>query len=290
MLINILYKFFWRIKFLLLESWRKDGEVIICSIKSANKRREYLGRILHNRKIIKWDEYNGIFQHDKLKFYYKGLPPTLEFIDIYASNFRYIKKNFANNSAYVFEGPYEKNNAVLKMGDYVIDAGAHIGLFSLLASKKIGSRGKVFSFEPVAGTRELLQKNIAVNKVDNIVIAPYALGKNDREIEFNVSDNTGESSARHLKNSTKEKIKQITLDKFLLNNSVKKVDFIKADIEGMERDLLEGAEKTIKKFKPIISICIYHNPDDHVIIENIIKKFVPEYNIIKTKSKLYAWI
>lgn len=72
-------------------------------------------------------------------------------------------------------------------------------------------------------------------------------------------------------------------------NKIPKIDFIKVDVEGMERDLLIGAEETIKRFKPKIAICIYHRPDDPEVIEGIIKKFVPTYKITKTNYKLFAY-
>jgi hypothetical protein len=58
----------------------------------------------------------------------------------------------------------------------------------------------------------------------------------------------------------------------------------------MERNLLRGAEQTIKKFKPKIAICTYHFPDDPEVLEKMIKNFIPEYNIIKSHQKLYAWV
>jgi len=76
----------------------------------------------------------------------------------------------------------------------------------------------------------------------------------------------------------------------MTKSRLEKVDFIKADIEGAERNLILGAEKTIKKFKPIISIRTYHLPEDAIIIENIIKNFVPEYIIRQDRKTLYAWV
>ncbi|MGC9049063.1 MAG: FkbM family methyltransferase [Patescibacteria group bacterium] len=73
-------------------------------------------------------------------------------------------------------------------------------------------------------------------------------------------------------------------------NDVKQIDFIKVDIEGMERNLLAGAEKTIKKFKPKIAIRTYHRPDDPEVLERMIKSFVPEYNIIKTSKVFYIFL
>lgn len=80
------------------------------------------------------------------------------------------------------------------------------------------------------------------------------------------------------------------MDEFVKTNRIDKVDFIKADIEGMERNLLKGTELTIKMFKPKIAICIYHRLDDPQILKSIINKFVPDYKFIKTSAKLYAWV
>jgi hypothetical protein len=69
-----------------------------------------------------------------------------------------------------------------------------------------------------------------------------------------------------------------------------KVDFIKADIEGMERDLLLGAKQTIARFKPKLAICIYHLADDPEILPKIIKDICPEYKITFSDKKLFAQV
>ena len=86
------------------------------------------------------------------------------------------------------------------------------------------------------------------------------------------------------------KSRQITLDEFIERNGISRVDFIKADIEGMERNLLKGAGQTLKKFKPKLAFCTYHLPDDEKVLENMLKSCCPEYEIIKENNKIYAWI
>ena len=54
------------------------------------------------------------------------------------------------------------------------------------------------------------------------------------------------------------KMKSTTIDKFVEENNIEKIDYIKMDVEGAERNILEGAIKTIKKFKPSLAIAIYH--------------------------------
>ena len=80
------------------------------------------------------------------------------------------------------------------------------------------------------------------------------------------------------------------MDNYVENNNIEKIDFIKADIEGSERYLLKGAEKTIKKFSPKLAIRTYHLPDDKEVLFNIVKDFNPKYNIVLHKKTLYAWI
>src|SRR5258708_4255396 len=61
---------------------------------------------------------------------------------------------------------------ILKKGDFVFDVGANIGLLSVFMAKRVGSSGKVYAFEPHPGTRKELQKTIALNEVENIMIVP----------------------------------------------------------------------------------------------------------------------
>ncbi len=288
-------KVWWRLKFLLFEAWGKDWSVVKLSLSSAkNRGAAGLTEFLARQGIIKLNKKEKYFQYKDFIFFYDEdneinscLP---DFVSIWSSYDFYFKKNFINNSAYIFEGPYEIDEVKLEEGDFIIDAGANIGLFSILASQRVGETGQVFAFEPIREAQEILKKNIVFNQIDNINIIPEALGSNNSVIEFVKLETLGQSSGFVRGNFPKEKVKQVTLDYFVKKNRVKKVDFIKADIEGMEREMIKGAEQTIKKFKPKISICIYHRADDLKVLRSLIKGFVPVYNFKQTKTKLYAWV
>ncbi|MBU2544900.1 FkbM family methyltransferase [Patescibacteria group bacterium] len=204
-----------------------------------------------------------------------------EFLDLI---YPYLIKNFS----IIREGPYEKEEVKLKQGDVVIDAGANLGIFSLFASKKVGPGGKVYAFEPILENRELLRKTIELNKINNIEIIPYALGKKEEDLLMSIEmDKLGSSSGFFQKGSERS-VKQISLDKFVEQRQISKIDFIKADIEGMEHELLIGAEQTIKKFKPKLSICTYHKLGDLENLSKDIKSIEPRYVINHTEMKLYA--
>ncbi|HJJ95065.1 MAG TPA: FkbM family methyltransferase, partial [Methanocorpusculum sp.] len=67
-------------------------------------------------------------------------------------------------------------------------------------------------------------------------------------------------------------------------------DFIKADIEGAERLMLSGAQKTLKEAAPKLSVCTYHFPDDKKVMKQLILQANQEYRIIDKWKKYYARI
>jgi hypothetical protein len=72
--------------------------------------------------------------------------------------------------------------------------------------------------------------------------------------------------------------------------NLKKINFIKADIEGAERDMLRGAKETLRTMHPKLAICEYHLPDDPEVLEAIIKEANPNYVIEHKYMKLYAYV
>ena len=83
-------------------------------------------------------------------------------------------------------------------------------------------------------------------------------------------------------------VETTTIDDFVKENGLKRVDFIKADIEGFERNMLKGAQETLKNFAPKLALCTYHLPDDPEVLAGLIKQANPKYNIVQRKMKLFA--
>jgi len=285
----------WRIKFILFEMWSKDPRIISYTLfpwkRHAKRFRENL---LLEKALMEWDKENKIIKSDGVTIAYPHKVPTGNIISSVLGRDPYIYENFVNNSGLKIEGAHEWfSGAIFEEGDVVVDAGANIGISSVLAGRVVGESGKVLAFEPIESAQEMLKKNAELNNLSNIMVAPYALGEDARELTFAVEEKSLGSSTAVLNNpkaDKEERVQQVTLDQYVEENSVEKVDFIMADIEGMERSLLKGAEKTIKRWKPKLSICVYHLPDDPKVIKGIVKSFVPEYTIHMTSTKLYAWI
>ncbi|MDR2531858.1 MAG: FkbM family methyltransferase [Oscillospiraceae bacterium] len=191
------------------------------------------------------------------------------------------------------EGPYELDNVQILKGDIVIDCGANMGLFSSIASHKLAI---AYAFEP----SDYLINNYLLKisrRIPNINICKYALSHETAELEFMFSDDA--VSIGHLdfighsvKNDNFRKyiVQAITLDDFIHENNIPKVDFIKADIEGAERYMLMGAKQVLKDFAPKLAICTYHLPDDPKVLREIILDANPKYIIEEKFKKIYAHV
>lgn len=189
------------------------------------------------------------------------------------------------------EGPYELHEIGFEVskGDVVFDCGANMGLFSALA---INSGGCVYGFEPTPQTRKYLQQYISLYP-QKMNIVPYALSDSDGETKFYVNSNlNGENSINNLYGTCNEciTVQMKTMDHFVKDKDITKVDFIKADIEGSERNMLMGAKETLKRFAPKLAICTYHLKDDPEVLESIIKQANPNYKIVHKYKKLYAFV
>lgn len=138
----------------------------------------------------------------------------------------------------------------IKNPKIILDIGAHYGEWSFLFSKKYPD-SEILSFEPTPRSFKILKKNIR-KYMKNALPFNLALGNRDVEAYLDTSNDSGLNHVS--KNRTKNKIKIIRLDSFMEKFGLKRIDVIKCDVEGFEMKVFEGAEKSIKKFKPLI-IC-----------------------------------
>ncbi len=138
---------------------------------------------------------------------------------------------------------------ILKKGNIVLDIGAHWGGFSVCFANLVGEEGKVYSFEPSSRNYRILNKNIKINKLKNIQPFKYAVGNEEKIVKLKIaSTSSGHNSiARdNLPFERVEEVKQIKIDNFLKEKGIKKINFVKIDVEGYELEVLEGMKETIK--------------------------------------------
>ncbi|HEY1730159.1 MAG TPA: FkbM family methyltransferase [Terriglobales bacterium] len=142
----------------------------------------------------------------------------------------------------------------LRPGMGVLDLGANIGYFSLLAASLVGPTGFVQSWEPAPGNVRALCASRAVNGLDHIeVVQAAAAEKNGLLQYFRNSINGSVGGVEHTDPDdlfTAETVMGLRVDDFISPDA--KVGFIKIDVEGYEFRALQGARKTIERCRPIV--------------------------------------
>jgi len=172
---------------------------------------------------------------------------------------------------------YTPKGFKIEKGDVVMDIGAHIGIFSIFASK-IAS--KVYSFEPVPENFGLLQKNKKINRSYNITAINKAVSckteKKDLFFDkYNCGGHSFYSDIGRIKNK-KITVETIALEDFWRQNNISRLDFLKIDCEGGEYEILFNCPRDILgKIKKISME--YHNIDEKYNL-NFIKIFLEENN------------
>jgi FkbM family methyltransferase len=174
----------------------------------------------------------------------------------------------------------------IKNGDYVLDCGANIGIFSLYAAY-LNEKGKIYAIEPVKETAEIMQRLLDFFEVKNVKIIRKAVGDEKKKTFINIVPyqiRLGGSTLLDVNYGKKEEIEVDTIDNIVKEEKIEKVDFIKMDIEGYERYALKGAIETIKKHKPIIVVSAYHLADDKKVLPEIVKSAYANYEVKLTKE------
>ena len=162
-------------------------------------------------------------------------------------------------------------------GDIVIDAGVGWGdttiYLAALAGK--GPEGHLFAFDILEEGMNALSEQCRLNlRITNITPILKAISDKDGEQVFISLPSPG---ARVVDEKTKRNVETITIDTFSTQNNIKRIDFIKMDIEGSEVPALIGATATIRKCKPKLAVCVYHKWDDLLVIPQLIHSIRNDY-------------
>lgn len=166
----------------------------------------------------------------------------------------------------------QKTKEYVKNKDF-IDAGAYIGDSALVFMDYLPN--KIYSFEISDKSIAYYKKTMEIN---NIPTSKYLLvesGLSDKEGVINVIDN-GDLGVT-IYNDTGNQKSTISLDSFL-NNIDCNIGFIKADIEGAMYKALSGMQKTIKKYRPVLSLAIYHSPEEFFKTKPLLDEITQDLN------------
>lgn len=156
-------------------------------------------------------------------------------------------------------GFYEKTNydMIIRLIDHgfnVFDIGANIGWYALNIAK-LFDNVRVFAFEPVPATFNLLKRNVEINNLQNVYLYNFGFWNQSRKLKFYFHpENSANTSSANLSDS--KSVEEIvctvrTLDDFV-NESGLSLDFIKCDVEGAELLVYKGGITSLNSYKPII--------------------------------------
>jgi len=162
----------------------------------------------------------------------------------------------------------------LKKGDIVVDCGAFYGEFALYAAKVVGSNGKVIAFEPDIDSFNKLIRNIALNKINNIIAIPEGLWSHNTTLEFNSNGILSSIYSLNIGGPCIQ-IPVVSLDYELNKRGIEKVNFIKMDIEGAEIEAIKGSTMLLKNGTNL-AIASYHIVDGQMTYTRL-DKLLREY-------------
>ena len=171
--------------------------------------------------------------------------------------------------------------AWLDEGMTAIDVGAHIGAFSLLASRLVGGTGRVIAVEPVPENALCLRKMVEANMLTNIKVVEKAAGDRSGVLSLSLSpDASGHHSAVFERSDERIHVSACTIDELVEDLGLDAVDFLKIDAEGYEPNVLRGAQRTVERFRPVIAAAAYHLAAHREQLPRLIHDTVRDYEIV----------
>lgn len=174
-------------------------------------------------------------------------------------------KGFTNNH----EGQYFDKEIVPPIKNIrFVDGGGYVGDTATEVIKNYPDFEKIYLIEPIKQHMDIAKRELGHYK--HIEFMDVGLSDRKATLEFNE-----EKSFSTIYGKGNLKIDVDTIDNLICE----KVDFIKLDIEGAEQDAIQGAKETIKKYHPVLAVCIYHKAEDWYKIPEMVLALRADYNI-----------
>jgi FkbM family methyltransferase len=228
-----------------------------------------LGKKRRDRLYVKRGLDFGVFWYKTFKFLRPGTSTLLKFkVPKYDYEF-YCRINKDDFKIMTIHEDDIIKRFTPKEGDIVIDIGAHIGLYTIISSKRVGAQGKVVAIEADPENFEMLNSNIKLNQLTNVIPLNYAVYSKETKIKLYLP--SGESGFTKYNTimpnwiNTQEKFVEVnanTLDYLLQLNKIRQeeVNWIKIDVEGAEFEVLKGATNVLSKSKDVAILMELHGP------------------------------
>ncbi len=172
---------------------------------------------------------------------------------------------------------YGDGSRRVRKDDVVLDCGANVGAFTreaLNAGAKL-----VIAIEPSARNIEALRRTFAQEiEQERVIVYPKGIWDRDGMLKFYVYENSALDSfvlAQRVEENKKPREETVaveTIDRIVDELKLKRIDFIKMDVEGAERNAVEGAQQTLAKFHPRMAIALENLPDDQYVVPPLVEK------------------
>ena len=170
-------------------------------------------------------------------------------------------------------------------GDVVLDCGSHSGNTCLYFARKAGPGGRVHGFEPSPDTFALLERNVRSEPA--VTVHNCAVSKRSGVASF--MEPTPMSAGARLYEGGAMSTNTLSIDDFAREQKLKRVDFIKMDIEGEEAAALRGAQGVIGKCRPRMALSAYHKEMDIVTLPQLVSALAPGYRFALRHFSMDLW-
>lgn len=141
----------------------------------------------------------------------------------------------------------------LRPDSVVLDIGAYIGQYTLLAPK-YASAGRVIALEPHPISYQRLQAHVACNRLGNVCILHQAAGQMPGRLPFALSEQAFDSGFSSGWSGETIEVEVVPVDEVVCQMNLKRVDVMKVDVEGAEGQVLRGAQETLARFHPLLIV------------------------------------
>lgn len=204
----------------------------------------------HDIRAISYDEHSQVWEYKIGKNYFYSTAPGW----CYSQSF--LEMQFAKNLGRNFKP---------QPGNVIIDIGAGVGEEIFIFSKMVGDSGKVYAIEANPITFSVLQRNKEKNRLDNVEIFNIAIAEDRQKVFIQNSQNSLANRVVQKETQNTFQVDGLSLDQFVEENLIKKIDYVKVNIEGAERFLIQGMKESTALIDHIAISChdfLYHSSGD----------------------------